>query len=250
MSTVSRRVLVLWEDKYFDEWDKLLKRAVRHLDGRPIVIEKDTARCNTGYAEYLKLTWPTARGVGLPRSGPVDYLLCVADADGTRAICDEVDPAPAVDSPATAFDEWCRKVNEGWTQQLRRTTDLDPDRVFGRVFRWSKESVLTACHDEQFKDVWAKIGKVDPTKLKGFLQECKPGPPATIEDVDLVNQMRKPQDCIRSGFEAVGVEWHGKNDIKVREAIDRASREHIDVLCRRLPDLAELAKTVIELAHS
>ncbi len=78
------KILVLWEDAYHGALDRCVRRAIQHLGGglTPLELYFDDVRGNGGFTPYVQQDWPIAASRGLAKSrGPIDHLLCVADAD-------------------------------------------------------------------------------------------------------------------------------------------------------------------------
>ena len=81
------RVLIVWEDTYCIKLHLLLKRCVRHLQGPTVEINKDSSNSNSKFDAYIQKSWPKAHRLGLLRSGPIDTLICIADADCASVCC-------------------------------------------------------------------------------------------------------------------------------------------------------------------
>ncbi len=243
-SSSTPTLLVVWEDRYCDELHRLLKRSVRYIRSVNLPMNKESVEGNGKFKNYLKTTWPIVRKTGFLRSSPIDYLICVADADRASKCCTSIrEPTPSAD-----LTEWIKASNEKWTEELRDFTSLDPDRIHGRFFRWNKESVPAACYDSN--EVLAKLGIPNPRILDNFLDKCKPVNPRTAEDADFTHQFRKPGNCLKEGFENVGIKWPGKNAQIIDDAIGKASEVHLEKLLKRLPDLRMLAELIISFDSS
>jgi len=93
------RVLIVWEDMYFQPLDTILNRVVSNLTPdvdalRPTVLHH-TARSNTAFGRYVETTWPIASVRGLPMNpGAIDHVICVADADKLSDLLRERVPPP------------------------------------------------------------------------------------------------------------------------------------------------------------
>jgi len=102
------RVLVVWEDTYFQPLAEILNRVVRKLApntdaSRPSVLNH-TARSNTAFDRYVDTTWPKVSPRGLPMDpGPIDHLICVIDADKISDLLPKDVPRPPNDSSKVAI---------------------------------------------------------------------------------------------------------------------------------------------------
>ena len=94
------RVLVVWEDTYFQPLDHLLNRVVKKQApraevSRPTVLHH-TARSNTAFERYVETTWPKVSPRGLPGDpGAIDHMVCVVDADKLSDLLRPHVPPPA-----------------------------------------------------------------------------------------------------------------------------------------------------------
>ena len=65
------RVLVVWEDLYFEPLALFLKRRLSHLIPTPNppfpTLLFHTTKGQGAFSRYVQSTWPNARGKGLPR---------------------------------------------------------------------------------------------------------------------------------------------------------------------------------------
>jgi hypothetical protein len=120
------RVATLWEDTYCDKLDLLLKRCMKRLQGPPVAIEPFPAHGNSKFDGYVLKNWPNARRLGLTRSGPIDFLICIADADRATACCDSILPPPLPEDAKEQLDQWIEDANAKWTEKLRTSAHIDP----------------------------------------------------------------------------------------------------------------------------
>ncbi|MBI5538376.1 MAG: hypothetical protein HY898_36975 [Deltaproteobacteria bacterium] len=87
------RILVVWEDTYFEPMSRFLKKRLSaRIPGAappfPVVLFH-TARANSNFERYVASTWSNVRAAGLPSSpGPIESLVCVADADRIHDLLD------------------------------------------------------------------------------------------------------------------------------------------------------------------
>ena len=242
------RALLVWEDTYCNKLHLLLKRCYAHLGETVVEIYKDSSNGNSKFDNYIQRSWPIAHRKGLLRSGPIDYVVCVADADRATSCCHAVEPPPSPQEPVDSLNQWITTANTLWTDALRENASLAQDRIFGRFLRWSKESVVAACFDKP--DILAELGSVDDDVLKLYLKTCVPAAPAAISDDTFVHQFRKPQECLKSGARAVGIGPLSKSSSAIDIAIEKVSSLYLDTLLRRVPDLKLIAELLGELGKS
>ncbi len=168
------RVLVCWEDEYHAKLDLCLKRALHTVgDGSSPALFFAGVRGNGGFEPYVRRDWPKAVRVGLPKSGgPIDYLVCVADADRAQDCCgvDRPPPAPA----GTA--EWVTRANELWTGRLRTAATRSADRVIGRFLRWNQESLKRGGGQSTKKGSILRDDALDEISKVGISQLCARAP--------------------------------------------------------------------------
>ncbi|MCC6558938.1 MAG: hypothetical protein IT372_38920 [Polyangiaceae bacterium] len=236
------KVLVLWEDAYHGALDRCVRRALQHLGGGAVELYFDDVRGNGGFAPYLASDWPIAATRGLPKSrGPIDHLLCVADADRAHQCCG----GPAASTVAAPTQPWVEEANRRWTEALRTATAAGAERVWGRFLRWNQESLLIALHD--IDEAMRALGITVMRGVQTYLRGCDPSP-LTIAPDRFVDAYRKPQRCFEELLKAAGARPIRKGAPALDDAIDAASRRAIDKLCARVPDLGDLAGVVRELA--
>src|SRR5262245_61527993 len=110
------RVLVCWEDRRHGKLDACVRRAIRHLGLASPELFFDDCRGNGGFVPYVERDWPRLARHGLPKSaGPIDRLVCVADADRAH----ECAPVASHTTEATSTATWLDRANEAWTAVLR-----------------------------------------------------------------------------------------------------------------------------------
>lgn len=237
------KVLVLWEDAYHGALDRCVRRALQHMGGAPeIELYFDHVRGNGGFAPYLANDWPIAAVRGLPKSrGPIDHLVCVADADFAHDCC-AVSPGHAATSPTLP---WVEDANHRWTEGLRARAAVGRGRVTGRFLRWNQESLLIALHD--IDDALRALGITAMRGVQAYLRSCDPSP-LTLSPEGFVDAYRRPQRCFDEMLKAAGARPARKGTPVRDDAIDAASRRAIEKLCVRVPDLAALSSTIRGLA--
>jgi hypothetical protein len=187
----------------------------------------------------VKVSWPEAAHHGLVRAGnrsggPIEHLICVADADRAHECCAAQNPV-AVASPTA---DWLDQANALWTAKLRAAATTMPERVHGRFLRWSQESLLIAAHD--VTEALAALGCRDRGRLEKHLAACSPSP-LSIADVDFADAFRKPERCLEDMLKATGTHVPKKGSPPRGDAIEAALTNAIAKLCGRVPDLVALA---------
>lgn len=239
------RVLVCWEDEYHAKLDLCLKRALRTVGDRssPALFFAGV-RGNGSFEPYVRRDWPKAAKVGLPKSGgPIDYLVCVADADRAPDCCgvDRPPPAPASTS------EWVSRANDLWTARLRAATSLPPERVIGRFLRWNQESLLIAGHD--IESALKRLGCADMAAITRHLATCSPSP-TTTADALFADTFRRSSGCLDDLIKIGGGPSTKKGNILRDDALDEISKVGTSQLCSRAPDLTSLAELVQQISNN
>ncbi|MDI1449662.1 hypothetical protein [Polyangium sp. 6x1] len=238
------RILVLWEDKFFQKLDTCLRRALRTTreagtSGAEITAFGVNGR--GGFDPFIRADWPIAARRGFLRSsGPIDHLVCIADADKATTCCTIEDPPKA---PART-DNWVIRASNAWTTKLR-TSATFPDRIHGHFLRWNSESLLIAAHDVE--PALQKLQCRNREGLAAFLRTCDPIPGSVPPEM-FVEQFRKPQGCLEKMLEAGGSAQHRKGSVPRDDALDEASRTALDRLLGRVPDLLSIAQLLQRLA--
>lgn len=237
------RILVCWEDEYHAKLDLCLKRALHVVGDKPSsALFFAGVRGNGGFEPYVRRDWPKAARVGLPKSGgPIDYLVCVADADRAQDCCGVDRPPPA---PAPTA-EWVTRANELWTAQLQAAATLSAERVIGRFLRWNQESFLIAGHD--IESALARLGCANTAAIAQHLATCSPSP-RTTADALFTDTFRHSSQCLDDLIKRGGGQSTKKGSILRDDALDEISKVGIPQLCARAPDLASLAELVQRLA--
>lgn len=236
------KVLVCWEDRFHEELDRCLRRALRQGAIPSLDLYFDDARGNGGFVPYLQRDWPKLTTKGLPKSGgPIDFLLCVADADRATDCC-TIERPPMIPMPTAP---WVERANKLWTDVLRSATTLHPSRIFGHFIRWNQESLLLAAHDVEA--VMKRLGCRDLGAVTKHLRACKPSPLDMI-DASFVEHYRNTGRCLDDLLRAAHGGAFRKGGQPARDALDEASRIAIARLCARVPDLAGLAEQVRSFA--
>ena len=225
------RVLVVWEDTYFQPLDDILNRVVKKVApgvvaSRPTVLHH-TARSNTAFERYVETTWPIASARGLPMNpGPIDHVVCVVDADKLSDLLRQRVPPPP--NAAGDVSAWHGAAERLWSSHLR--TKCPPsgpavERVHGVVLRWSKESVLLAGYDQtsfaQHLDCDVAAPSVDE-----FLKDCKPAP-SQVDGEGFSSSFQNPTQCLRALRKAAKLPELPKNSPQFDDALRKLGRESL-----------------------
>lgn len=235
------KVLVCWEDRWHGKLDVCVRRALRHLGLSSPELFFDDCRGNGGFVPFVEGDWPRLAQRGLAKSrGPIDFLVCVADADRAH----ECAPIASHTTEPAGTAAWIERANEAWTTRLRGAATLAGERVFGRFLRWNQESLLIAAHDVD--GVLPLLGCRDRAAVVRHLRACKPTSPLDTPDAAFVDQHRKPGRCLEDMLKAVGAPAFKKGGQPSDDALDLASARAVDRLCARVPDLAALARAISE----
>jgi len=237
------KILILWEDEHHQMLDRCLRRALQRLGAPWLELFPVGVRGNGGFEPFVSRDWPKAVQKGLPKSnGPIEFLVCIADADRAHQCC-AIEAPPTAPAPTT---EWVERANTRWTEVLRSKASLAPERIHGRFLRWNQESLLIAAHD--IEAAMKRLGCHDMARITAFLRSCSPDPLAS-PDALFVEQYRKAGKCLEDMLKAAGVSPSRKGTPPRRDALDEASRLAMEKLCARVPDLAALAALIRDLAE-
>lgn len=240
-------IVVAWEDTNYQGLKCAFSRARKRLPGREeFRLSYESLGGNTNCVRHVKNSWPKLRKFGKPRSGPVDHIVYVLDADALGNI------VPTLEAPMGKSDEWYPKTVERLRDHLRELTILDPDRIHVHLLRWAKESVLLAMHD-QIQPIRRLIGfdkEVDVSaRLSDLYQRCEPDP-RQVADREFIETFRNTKKCQALLEQALGLPKLRKSDQRVDDAIDAFSASALEVLLRRIPDLRSLAEKVQALGSA
>ncbi|HLM72690.1 MAG TPA: hypothetical protein VK459_08360 [Polyangiaceae bacterium] len=173
------RVLVVWEDTYWEPLQGLMKKLVRARDPAhdaeiPAVL-CHTARSNSAFDRYAHTTWPNIRSKGLPTDpGAIDHVVCVVDADRLHNLLPARVPNPPGDVEAIAG--WHAAAEREWQEHLRAQCDPSGPpvtTVHGVVLRWAKESLLLAGYDQPAMEGHIEVDAGRP-EVATVLARCAP----------------------------------------------------------------------------
>ncbi len=244
------RVLVVWEDTYFQPLDDILNRVVKKQApsvevSRPTVLHH-TARSNTAFERYVETTWPKIRVRGLPiNPGAVDHVVCVVDADKLSDLLRQMPPPP---NAASGIVAWHATAEHLWNSHLRSKCPPDGPTaasVHGVVLRWSKESVLLAGYDQasfaQHLDC-----DIATLEIEQYLKSCHPAP-SEIDGEGFANSFRRPLQCLRGLRKAAKLAELPKNSPQFDDVLRKLGRECLGKLCERTPDIPRIAELVWKL---
>ncbi|HEX7841968.1 MAG TPA: hypothetical protein VF469_31070 [Kofleriaceae bacterium] len=245
------RVLVVWEDTYFQPLDDILnrvvkKRAPRHDASRPTVLHH-TARSNAAFERYVETTWPRVSARGLPMSpGAIDHVVCVVDADKlSDFLRQHVSPPPTAASDVVA---WHATAEQLWNSHLRSKCPPGGPTVasvHGVVLRWSKESVLLAGYDQAPFAQHLDCDHAAP-EIEQYLKTCNPVP-SEIGGEGFSNSFRRPLQCLRGLRKAAKLAELPKNSPEFDDALRKLGRESLGTLCERTPDIPRVAELIWKL---
>jgi hypothetical protein len=239
------QIVVCWEDEYHDKLDRGLRRALRRRapEGPSVALFPDGVRGYGNFEPYVRSDWRNARLEGIAKSrGPIDYLICVADADRATECCATIPEAPKGDGTSSG---WVSHANDAWTEKLRAAAPLEPSRIFGVFLRWSQESLLIAAHD--VPGAMQKLGCKQLDLLQAHLRACRPSPLDTPDHL-FADRFRKAGKCLDDMLKAARAQATKKGSVPQRDALGIAIDKGIDRLCARVPDLAALADRITALA--
>jgi hypothetical protein len=204
-----------------------------------------SAQGHSGFASFVERNWETARRAGWKLAGagpatPVDYLVCVADADRAEECCAAAGPAPAAPNSTAA---WVENAGALWTAQLRAATRIGPDRVHGRFLRWNLESVLAALFD--LPNALRQLAHFDADALDAFVAACVPDPRNLPSPGSFVDHFRDSRKCL--GDMVTAARAHPRVLSRSSPgrvfALDEAATDGpaLQLLLERIPDLRATA---------
>jgi hypothetical protein len=246
------RILIVWEDRYFDTLGPFVKRRVSALAppghaGFPQILFH-TSYGAGGFSRYVASTWDNARATGLPRDkGPVDHLVCVVDGDRLH---DHVKLVGRPPTDAANVPAWLATAEQAWQEHLHRLCDNAPKAtVHGRVLRWSKESLVLAGYDRD--SIKQTLGiDVHTAALKEHLARCIPTP-GTIKDAAFSDTFPRPLRCLKELDEAQRAPRASalvKNSPDFDDSLRALVQNDCATIAGRVPDIDRLAHLVWQLA--
>ncbi len=235
------RILVAWEDQYFQPLQRILKRCIsltRPDEATFPSVLCHTARGNSAFEPYVSRTWSLASRKGLPSSaGAIDHLICVADADKLHELIPEISSA----TPPTELGDWLHHAESLWERWLRSRCTTECERVHGRLLRWSKESVALAAYDQPAGQSHLRIDtSSDP--LRTSLENCTPSP-LTLDDTEFCCHYRKPMNCLQLLQPKLA-----KNSPEIDDTTSDFTQHGLDLLRVRVPDFDRIASFIWSLA--
>lgn len=231
-----KTVVIAFEDQYYEELYKLIKRLRRDRGLPGIALFGRSVRGTGGLARELPrlLRMPPGEAKILP-----DLVVCLGDADKPGNLVPGAAGAPGEERGAQ--DAWIAEFERVWLASLLRTGAIaaqDHERVRVVCMRWNKESVLIAGPDALLERAEQRGRRGAVEKL---LDECVPVP-GTLADDEYCVRYRTPQRCLDRVFQAL----EDRNYKKGRDDEDLL-RDHISPdpghrgrLLRRCPDLGRL----------
>jgi len=246
------RVLVVWEDTYWEPLKGLVKSLVRAQAPAssaelPTVL-CHTARSNSAFDRYVHTTWPNVRSRGLPADPlPIDHLVCVVDADCLHELLPALVPRPPEEAGAIAA--WHSAAERKWQEHLRAQCDPSGPpaaTVHGVTLRWAKESLLLAGYDQTAMEAHLEIGAEHPD-IAAVLARCAPRP-EDVADERFTDTYRRPSRCLKLLREARDLSELHKNAPEIDDALRALTRESLLKLRDRVPDINRIA-TLIWALH-
>lgn len=250
------RVLVVWEDEYYDGLERLVRRRLPALAPDPAAVAPfvafHTSCGNSKFERYVASTWPRARRAGVPRApGPIDHLVCVVDADKLRDLMPSL-PARPVDR--AQVPAWHAQLDAAWQQKLRTWVDpsVPASCVHGLVLRWSRESVLLAAFDRQPMRELLGFDSEHPDVQKYLAIDCVPSPLSLTSSGAFTDAFFHPYGCLERAFAKQGLTLPRKNDTTMDDVLRALAkdREHTQAVCTRVPDLDALVKLLWAVSAS
>jgi len=244
-----KRVLVVWEDRYFDALHGVLKAALARRESVPGALRgqlaADSANTNSAFARYAGETWPRVSAVGTPRDPrPLDHVVFVIDGDAIHRLI----PATAK-RPRRASDvpRWHQEAEAAWNHYLHSQVGsrIASATVHGLVLRWSRESVVLAGWDGPSVSYALSID-VEHADVKKALAACDPNP-LRVDPAGFTDHFRAPFDCLNNLRRARGIVALDKNDPEVDDALRSMARSELSLIESRVPDLTRLAERVRSL---
>ncbi len=245
------RVLVVWEDEYFDPLHEITKRLVRALmpqEGAvPPSLLRHTTRGNAAFHRYASVTWPLVRARGLPGDpGPIDHLVCVVDADHLHDLLpNKIEPPP---SQAVTAAAWHFAAQHTWQEHLRAQCDPSgppPSTVHGLALRWAKESLLLAGYDRPPMKAHLDVD-IQREDIAKALAQCAP-PPREVQDQHFTNTYRHPSRCLSLLRKKSGLGPLHKSAPEIDDALSALAKDSLDTLRARVPDMDRLASLIWQL---
>lgn len=244
-----KRVLVVWEDRYFDALHGVLKAALARRESVPGALRSqlaaDSANTNSAFARYAGETWPRVSAVGTPRDPrPLDHVLFVIDGDAIHRLIPVTAKRP---SKAADVPRWHHEAEAAWSHYLRSQAGsrVASTTVHGLVLRWSRESVVLAGWDGPSVSAALSID-VEHADVKRALAACDPNP-LRVDPARFTDHFRAPFDCLNNLRRARGIAALDKNDPEVDGALRSMPLSELSLIETRVPDLTRLAERVRSL---
>lgn len=236
-------LLLAYEDHYCRELDRTLRRVVQQDGALSVPREFHPVDGVTNFRQFVRVDWRMFRDHGFPVKGKPKpkVLLCIADAD---AVVDQLGLA----ARTRPYDEWIVQAEEDFTKLLRKQTDR-PEQVHGALLRWNLESTLIAAYDElDALQRLAGAASIDPERIEAFLAACNPDP-RKVKDEAFTDQFEASQRCLAELGRSMGWRNLKKGDVRKNDALTWITRNQLDKLVRRVPDLRRIAHRVRQLAR-
>lgn len=235
--------MIAYEDRCCSALDLAVRRAVRARGSLAVAREFVPVNGVSNFPGFVRSRWPTYRDTGFPVQGKPrpSMLLCIADADVAAGQLG----LPVRDGLP---DEWITEAEQAFVELLRSQTDR-PELVYGVLLRWSQESLLIAGFDRP--GVLQRLSgrrPLDQVALDRFLERCGPDP-RTVANEMFTTCFDSPQRCLDEMAKAMRWAKLKKGDTRKDDALDLLSRDDIELLLERVPDLGRCASAVWEMAQ-
>ena len=236
--TKARRIAIAWEDRYWEPLHDVLVR--RREANRPAGTTDNIdflpfpVLGNGNFAPFVADDWPTAHARGfVNKPGPVEHVICVADADALHAHVPAMAPPPSL--PADVGG-WLTTAEQQFLSHLRAKSHK-PATVHAVLLRWAKESLTLAAYDRpQAAD---KLGlQITHTQVQKHLAKCVPAP-GSVHDAVFTDTFRLPVTCVDGILTAQGLPAVGKGAF-MDDVIRALSGNDLAVVCARVPDIDRL----------
>jgi hypothetical protein len=246
------RILVAWEDLYFEAMAALVKKVVRATasppDSAPTVLSF-SPKGNGNFERYVHDTWPNVRGKGLSTApGHLDHLVCVVDGDRLHDLLPAVAKRP---SDPDAVAPWLAQAEVQFTTWLReRCPPSGPPAttVHGFVLRWSRESLVLAGYDQPSFAARLGVDVAQRTVADMLSEFCKPKHPNQVPPARFTDTFVRPAGCLQALRKAAGRPPIDKNAPDIDDVIRDLSKEGLAIVRSRVPDLDRFAALVTQLA--
>lgn len=251
------RVLLVWEDTYFETLVPFVKRRVRELRPGSAAFYPETisvtAKANTKFAHFVRETWPRVRATGMPNQGKprsIDHVVCVVDADKLADLSLEIPSPPREHS---ALESWQLAAETTWTDYLRSCSEkAPPSTVHGALLLWNKESLLLAGFDTPCFGDTLSIDQ-SSRECEEFLAKCSPKPKELVESraSEFSSHFRNPLKCLTDLHRVTNAKERtlAKNAVEIEDTLRTLATTDSALIAERVPSIDAIAKLIWSLAE-